>query len=218
MNDSVDDIVKILIADDHYLVVEGIKTLLENEEGFQIVGIASTGLQVLDLVAVEEPDLILMDINMPELDGIQTTKRIIRAHPNIKVIVISMYNTIEFIANALDLGATGYLLKNTSKEELHQAIDVVMAGGVHLSEEVKEVYDGGYSQRQEFIEPHSNILTLKEMAVLKLLVKEKSHIEIGDELKMSPNTVKTHRRNIMSKLNVKNFAGMVKFAIHRGWE
>ena len=208
---------KILIADDHALVVEGVKALIDNAKGLKVSGVASSGTQVLDLVAAAPPHLILMDINMPGLDGIETIRQLRETHPDLPIIVLSMYNSLGFISNALELGANGYLLKNTNMGELQTAIEVVMQGEVYLSKEVEEVYQTG-----QIVMGHddtqNSVLSDREIEIVKLLVQEKTQQEIAKNLNLSPNTVQTHRRNILVKLNVKNLAGIVKYAVQRGWE
>ena len=210
-------IIKILIADDHQMFIDGIKALLESNKAFSIVGEANNGNQVIEKLETTEVDIILMDVNMPELDGIEATKKIIKAYPKVKVLMLTMFNTRDYIEKVLKAGAHGYILKNTGKEELQEAILKIMNGESFFSKEVTEKIMQGLQKKKEaqndpmFIE-----LTDREKEVLIWIVEELTTQEIADKLFISHHTVETHRKNLISKLNVKNTAGLVKFAIQHG--
>ena len=208
---------RILIADDHQMFIDGIKALLESNKAFSIVGEANNGNQVIEKLETTEVDIILMDVNMPELDGIEATKKIIKAYPKVKVLMLTMFNTRDYIEKVLKAGAHGYILKNTGKEELQEAILKIMNGESFFSKEVTEKIMQGLQKKKEaqndpmFIE-----LTDREKEVLIWIVEELTTQEIADKLFISHHTVETHRKNLISKLNVKNTAGLVKFAIQHG--
>jgi two-component system, NarL family, nitrate/nitrite response regulator NarL len=209
--------IKIMIADDHQMFIDGIKALLEPNKTFSIIGEANNGFQVIEKLEKNEVDIILMDVNMPELDGIETTKQIIKNYPKIKVLMLTMFNTRDYIEKVLKAGAHGYILKNTGKEELQEAIIKVIEGESFFSKEVTEKIMQGLQRKKEaqsdplFIE-----LTEREKEVLKWIVEELTTQEIADKLFISHHTVETHRKNLISKLNVKNTAGLVKYALQNG--
>jgi two-component system, NarL family, nitrate/nitrite response regulator NarL len=195
--------IKILIADDHQMFIDGLKSILKSDKGMSIVGEAHNGLQVIELLQKTEVDLILMDVNMPEMDGINSTKQLLHQYPHIKVLMLTMHNSRDYIEKVMRAGAHGYILKNTGKEELSEAIHSVMQGNSYYSKEVTEKIMEGL-QRKKVVE--TNVL----------LVQEYTSHEIADKLFISFHTVETHRKNLISKLQVKNIAGLVKYAIQQG--
>lgn len=209
--------IKILIADDHQMFIDGLKSILKSDKGMSIVGEAQNGVQVMELLHKTEVDLILMDVNMPEMDGISSTKQLLHQYPHIKVLMLTMHNSRDYIEKVMRAGAHGYILKNTGKEELSEAIHSVMQGNSYYSKEVTEKIMEGL-QRKKVVE--SNVLlvelTEREKDVLKLIVQEYTSHEIAAKLFISFHTVETHRKNLISKLQVKNIAGLVKYAIQQG--
>lgn len=208
--------IKILIADDHQMFIDGIKALLKNEKEIKVVGEALNGEEVLSLLKKEKADIILLDINMPKMDGIEATREIKKKFPDVKIIILTMHNKNEFISGLANEGASGYVLKNTGKRELLDAIESVYEGKTFFSKEVTEtiiqnLYKRPSEQKMEYAQ-----LTEREKDVLKLIAQEFSTKEIADKLFISPNTVETHRKNLMSKINAKNIAGLVKFALQTG--
>ena len=208
--------IKILIADDHQMFIDGIKALLKNEKEIKVVGEALNGEEVLATLEKEKADIILLDINMPQMDGIEATRIIRKKFPEVKIIILTMHNKYEFIAGLAHEGASGYILKNTGKAELLNAIKTVQEGKTFFGKEVTEtimhnLYKKPAEQKIEAVQ-----LTEREKEVLKLIAQEFSTKEIADKLFISENTVETHRKNIMAKLNAKNVAGLVKFALQVG--
>ena len=206
--------INILIADDHQMIIDGLKSMLAAEGEMQVVGEACNGKEVLARLKQVAVDLILMDINMPELDGIDTTRKLKAQYPRVKVLILTMYNKPEFIRNLMEAGADGYILKNTGKEELLLAIHQLHAGQPYWGKEVtKTVMEslrrGGAN--------NSFSLTKREKEILKLIVAECTTPEIAEKLFISPFTVETHRKNLLSKLNAKNTAGLVKWAVENGY-
>ncbi len=209
--------IKIIIADDHQMFIDGIKSIVKTMKNMNIVGEATNGLQLLDILKTQEVDIILMDVNMPILDGIETTKQVRQLYPEIKIAMLTMFNTREYIEKLLRAGAHGYILKNTGKEELQEAIEKIISGESYFSKEVTERIMEGL-QKKKHAENHSLIveLTEREKDVLKLIAQEFTTHEIADKLFISFHTVETHRKNLIGKLNVKNIAGLVKYAIQQG--
>ncbi|MFT6851134.1 MAG: two-component system nitrate/nitrite response regulator NarL [Sphingobacteriales bacterium] len=203
---------KIVIADDHQMFIDGIKALLVNQPDIEIVGEALNGEEVLKTVNSKPVDIILMDINMPVLDGIETTRQLQQKHPKVKVMMLTMYKNAEFIDQLMAIGAKGYLLKNTGKKELVKAIKTLGEGGNYFSPAIQETAEKSLDdQRRGHAEPII-FLTKREREVLTLVAKEKSTPEIASQLYISPHTVETHRKNIHHKLNIHTTAGLVKYA------
>lgn len=206
--------IRILIADDHKMIIDGLKSMLGAEPALQVVGEAYTGKEVLARVKQLEVDLILLDINMPELDGIDATRRVKAQYPKIKVLILTMYNKPEFIRNLMEAGADGYILKNTGREELLEAIRQLHAGQPYWGKEVtKTVMESLRGDRAN----NRFVLTKREKEVLTLIAAEYTTGEIAEKLFISPYTAETHRKNLLSKLGVKNTAGLVKYAVENGY-
>lgn len=202
--------IDLFIADDHQMFIDGIKALLQDVPTINIIGQATNGKQLLEKLKEQSPDIILLDIGMPELNGIEAAEIITEKHSLVKIIALTMYDDNNRIVKMLRAGAKGYVLKNTSRQELLQAIETVADGGVHYSAQVtintmKEIAD-------ENTKPISK-LTEREIEIIKLIVKSFTNKEIADKLFISELTVNTHRKNAMRKLDIKNTAGLVKFAM-----
>ena len=209
--------IKIMIADDHQMFIDGIKLLLKSRKDFLVVGESQNGVELLNALNKQEADLILMDVNMPEMNGEEATKLVKKQFPKTKVLMLTMFSSRDYIEKLLRAGADGYILKNTGKEELTQAIDTLISGKSFYSQEVTmRIMEGLQQKKEAENNPHFVELTLREKDVLKLIVKELTSHEIADELYISFHTVETHRKNLISKLQVKNIAGLVKFALQNG--
>ena len=206
--------VRLLIADDHRIMLDGIVSLLQNEKDIIVAGIAANGYEVLELVNRHDFDVCLLDINMPGLDGIETTKLLKEKKPGLKIIILTTYNDKEIITEMLEFGVSGYLLKNSSKQELTEAIKKVAAGGFYFSDEVHTSIMTNY--RQHLKEKNSGrevvTLTVREKEILQLLALEYTNEKIAEALTISYRTVETHRKNIMQKTKSHNLAGLLKFA------
>jgi two-component system nitrate/nitrite response regulator NarL len=206
--------INIMIADDHKMIIDGLTSMLATEAGVKVTAEASSGRELLEKMQYSPVDIILMDINMPELDGIEATRKVKAKYPAVRILVISMYNNPEFIRSLLEAGASGYILKNTGKDELMEAIRQVHAGHNYYGKEVTKVM----MESLRGSSPNSNFsLTNREKEVLKLIVEECTTSEIAERLFISTHTVETHRKNLLSKLNLKNTAGLVKYAIEKGY-
>ena len=205
--------IKLLIADDHPLLRNGIVSLLKSEESFVVVATAGNGNEVLELVAKKNIDVCLLDINMPGMDGMDTARLLKEKKPEIKIIILTTYNDREIISELVHIGVSGYLLKNSDKQELVEAINKVMKGRYYFSEEVENIILQGLTEKKS-IEVVS--LTERELEVVQLLAREYTNDKIAGELHISYRTVETHRKNIMQKTKAHNLAGMLKYAYSHG--
>lgn len=207
--------VKIAVVDDHEIVRDGIRILLEDEPGFEIIFEAQTGKEAIEKCETHDVDLVIMDITMPVMDGIQATKIIKEKRPELKVLALTMLSEDQHIRKMIKAGASGYILKSSGKEELITAIKSIMSGKHYFSDEATQ------SILQELVNPEvpkptppDNVeLTDRELEVLQLIVNEYTNQEIADELFISVRTVDAHRRNLLQKTGAKNTAGLVKYAI-----
>ena len=204
----------ILLVDDHAIVTDGLKALLADESEYIIKGVASNGREALDFLRILNVDVVLMDIDMPEMNGIETSRVIKKEMPEKKIVILTMHDEKAMIRMLLDIGVDGYLLKNSSKRELLSAIDRVMNGEVFLSEEAHGLILSTESPQDK----NKNLATLteREIEIISCIAEGLSNKEIGDKLFISHRTVDTHRTNLMNKLNLHNIAGIVKFAIVNG--
>ncbi len=209
--------VKILIVDDHPMIRLGIRSILNNVEHLNVADEANNGIEALGKLENEEFDLVIMDIKMPEMNGIEATEEIVKLHPKTKVLAISMFDEQRYIVKMLQAGAMGYVLKNTGKNEMVNAINSVMAGESYFSQEVSTIMMSQFMNRNGAIptsEPkHDVALTKRETEIIRMITEELTNGEIAERLGISSRTVDTHRRNLLQKLDVKNTAGLVKFAI-----
>ncbi|WP_298510809.1 response regulator transcription factor [uncultured Kordia sp.] len=208
--------VKVVIADDHQIVIDGLKSLLNQEESIEIVGEALNGNEVLEILEKTEVDLVVLDIEMPLLSGIETTKKIKEKHPNVKVLILSMYNTEKFVRSVIEIGADGYILKNKGKEELVLAIKYIIDGEEFFGREVEKTFRS--SQRKKDNELKNVKLTKREIEVLKLIALGKTTPIISEELCIAHSTVETHRRNLIEKTGVDGGSkGLVRYAFEKGY-
>ena len=209
------EIINLLIADDHTMFLQGIVSLLQKEPEINIVGKAFNGIEALEIIKKESIDLIILDISMPEMDGIELSKILKREYPEIKILIVSTHSNVKIISRLIRIGVNGYLLKNAEKSELLKAIHSIMQGDDYFSEETEEKY----LDNQLKIEKQVSVLTelsLREKEILILIAHEYNTAEIAEKTFISLNTVNTHRRNLLSKLNAKNTAGLVKYAVENG--
>lgn len=199
--------INLIIADDHKLFADGLYSLLKDEEDMHITDIANDGKELLSILQSVKPDIVLLDINMPGLNGLEAAKYIKQSYPSLKIIILSTYNADHLVDKSKNLGANGYLLKTTDKEELLQTIRLVWAGQAcfpyRLPKTINEF------DNDDFLKQFN--LTKREFEVLKLIKKEYTNQQIADELFLSIYTVETHRKNIMQKLNLKSPIALHKF-------
>ena len=205
--------IKVLVADDHTIVRDGIVSLLQSDESFTVVCTAGNGYEVMDLLNRKEIDVCLLDINMPGLDGMETARLIREKKPAIKIIMLTTYNDKEIISELVHIGISGYLLKNSDKQELLEAVHKVMKGRHYFSQEVEDIILQGLSDKKS---PEVMTLTERELQIVQLLAKEYTNDKIAKELTISYRTVESHRKNIMQKTKSHNLAGLLKYAYSRG--
>jgi DNA-binding NarL/FixJ family response regulator len=210
-------VIKILLADDHEIVREGLRNLLEKQEGFEVVAEAEDGLTAVKKAKKLSPDLIIMDIGMPDLNGIEATRQILAESPHIKIIALSMHAETRFVSEMLKAGASAYLLKDSAFEELIQAIQASRSNKIYLSPSIAEKVIKNYitSFPRESFSPFS-ILTQREREVIQLIAEGKSTKKVASLLFLSVKTVETHRQNIMEKLDLHSVAELTKYAIREG--
>ena len=209
--------IKILLADDHQLVRQGLRSLLEKQADFEVVGEAEDGLSALKKARELLPDVVIMDVAMPKLNGIEAAREILTVSPEIKVIALSMHAEDRFVAEMLRAGASAYLLKDSAYEELVQAIKASLANKIYVSQPITESLIKDYITqipREDF--SAFSILSQRERQVLQLLAEGKSTKEIASLLFVSVKTVETHRQKIMDKLDIHTIAGLTKYAIKEG--
>ena len=204
--------IDILLVDDHALVREGIKNSLQSQQHLRVVGEAKDGSEALQLLSRSKPDVVIMDINMPGMGGVEATRTVKAHYPDVNILVLTMYNEEAQIRELLKSGALGYILKSTTMAELVEAIEVVSGGETYFAKEVSskimnQLVKGNHRSKQEVK------LTAREMEILKMISEEYTNHEIAQQLFISSRTVDTHRRNLIQKLNAKNTAGLVRYAI-----
>jgi DNA-binding NarL/FixJ family response regulator len=208
--------IKVLLVDDHQLIIDGLKSLMKNAGEIEIAGTANNGREALRVLEILTIDVVLMDIDMPVMNGIDALKEIKKGKPAIKVIILSMHDESGMIKNLLALGADGYLLKSTSQDELIRAIKKVSDGNKYFSTEVTLSLLNGSQSNSQLPKQQAEILTTREEEILKLIAEGYSNKEIGTRLFISHRTVDTHRTNLMKKLNTSNIAGLISYAIKSG--
>ncbi|MFT4545777.1 MAG: DNA-binding NarL/FixJ family response regulator [Granulosicoccus sp.] len=207
--------INVLITDDHEMIRKGIGSLLSDETNVKVIGTASDGSEAVEFCANNEVDVVLMDLQMPIMSGVEATKVITAKHPNTKVLAVTINEETSFITEVLQAGATGYIMKHSPKAVIVSAIEDVANGKKHFSSEVikkmsAEFKSGNNSHARD---PSQVRMTKKEQQVLDLLVREKSNQEIGLALECSIRTIDTHKRNIIRKLGVRNVIGLIKYAL-----
>ncbi|MEZ4798926.1 MAG: response regulator transcription factor [Flavobacteriales bacterium] len=203
---------RVLLVDDHAIVTDGLKSLISGADDYEVVASCSNGREAIELLSHVKVDIVLMDIDMPEMNGIEATRAIKKQFDNVKIIILTMHDEKAMIKALMEDGADGYLLKNSSKEELINALNNVREGKIHLSEEANSILlkkDGDGSKVLAD-------LTEREVEILRHIAEGLSNKEIGDQLFISHRTVDTHRTNLMQKLEVHNVAGLVRIAIQEG--
>jgi DNA-binding NarL/FixJ family response regulator len=208
---------QVLIADDHKIFREGLRHIVQNELHLEVVAQANDGRDAVSLAAKYRPDLIIMDVSMPDLNGIEATRQILQSAPQIRVIALSMHKSKEFVSKMLHAGASAYLLKDCAVDELGEAIKCVMANKVYISPDIAGVVIEDYLSKLGE-KPGSSLLKLtpKEREVLQLITEGKSTKEAASILNTSISTVETHRQHVMEKLNIYSVAELTKYAIREG--
>ncbi len=208
--------IRVLLAEDHTLVRAGLCALVRRFEGVEVVAEAGDGHQTLEMVKTHRPDLVLMDIAMPGLNGLEATIRVIKEYPHVKVIILSMHANEEYVLQSLRAGAMGYLLNDSGTSELELAIQAVMRGETFLSPAVSKHVIEQYVLRQEDFQGPFHILTPRQREILQLIAEGLSTKDIARKLDLSIKTVDTHRTQLMDRLDIHEVAGLVRYAIRTG--
>ncbi len=215
------DDIRILIADDHPIFIDGIISLIEGIDGFSVVDSAENGQVAIDKIPECKPDIVLMDINMPVMEGVEATRIVKEKYQDVKVIMLTMYDEIRLIKDVLEIGARGYILKNIGRDDLIKALETVSGGKPYLDPAVQEKMITSLSGQDDKMDnaPNDELvssITSREMEILQLIATGLTSGDIAKKLFISKNTVETHRKNLLSKLNVKNTAALLKFAYQNG--
>ncbi|MDD4686415.1 MAG: response regulator transcription factor [Clostridia bacterium] len=210
--------IKLLLADDQDILTEGLKLILGAEEDIEIVGTANNGKKAYELCRIRKPDVVLMDIQMPEVNGVEATAMIKKEFPHIKIIVLTTFNDDKYIYDALKNGASGYLLKDTSPAEILKAVRTVYSGGALIQSEVAVKVIDKFSQLaketvDKYIDPKAELLTDREIEICRLIAEGKNNKEIADELFLSQGTVKNHITKILIKLDLRDRTQLAIFSI-----
>ena len=203
---------RIVLVDDHQMLIDGLSAILSKYKEIEILKTFTNGNFLINEIHDLQPDIVLTDISMPEIDGYELTKKIKKINPNIHVIALSMSGSIADINKMLDVGISGYVLKNVGNEELIEAIHKVAQGKMHFSDDVTEEMVKNKNAKVE-TEENQPRFTERELEILKLIVQEFNNAEIGDKLFISERTVETHRKNMIRKFNTKTIVGLIKYAM-----
>lgn len=210
--------IKILLADDHKIMRHGLRSLLEKEPGIEVVAEADNGQMAVRLTRKELPDVVIMDIAMQNLNGIEATRQIASDTPGVKVLALSIHSDTQFVVEMLQAGASGYLLKDCEFEELIRAINTVVSNKTYLSPEIADIVIENYIRNppSKTVSSVFSVLTTREREVLQLLAEGKTNRQIASLLCLSIKTIETHRRQIMEKLKMQSLADLIKYAIRQG--
>lgn len=201
--------IRVVLADDHVFVRDGIKSLLENEANIEVVGEATDGLEALKIVEICKPDLLILDIRMPNMTGIEVVEKLRSQNNLVKIVMLSMHESEEYVLKSIKAGADGYLLKGSSKEEFLKALQTIANGGKYFSGDISSILIGQLTNSTSVQEPkqmhdEEQLITKREREILKLLLSGKGNKEIAEALDISKRTAEVHRFNLMKKLKVKN--------------
>lgn len=209
--------ISVLLADDHRILRAGLKSLLDAEINMEVVAEADNGRETVDIARKIEPDIVVMDVAMPDMNGVDATRKIAQLVPNVKVLALSGHPDGVYVKGMLEAGAKGYLLKDVATEELITAINNVAKGRLYVSPSVTDTLVGDYLLRVKGeIGPDSNALSPREREVLQLVAEGKSTVQIAKTLHLSDRTIETHRKRIMDKLGMRSIAELTKYAIREG--
>lgn len=208
---------RVVLADDHRMVSDGLRSIIDSSDEFRVIQIAENGRDLIRILEILDTDLVLMDLDMPIMNGLEAMQEIRKRFPALKVIILTMHEEKSLVKKMTDLGAKGYLFKNADKEELLTALRRVEEGGVYFSANLTLGLINNQLGQVSAYDEKKGLLTDREIEILKLIASGKSNKEIGDELFISHRTVDTHRTNLMKKLEVNNIAGLIRYAIKHGY-
>ncbi len=204
--------VQLLVADDHQVVIDGIKSILEDDPSVTVVAEALNGKQVIDTIKNTNIDIAIIDINMPVMDGVEVTKILKQDFTHVRVLILTMYNDAEFIKQLMEVGADGFILKNTGRVEILTAIEQLKNGDTYFGQEVTQTLSRSYHRKESQVQ-----LTRREKEVLQLLADGLTTSELADKLFISKHTADSHRKNLLSKFDAKNIATLLKLAVQKGF-
>lgn len=209
---------KVLIADDHPIVRDGLRMILEAQPDVEVVGEAATGEEAVERVRAAKPDIVLMDLAMPGINGAEATALIRKEHPSVRILALTVHESEHYFFRALHAGASGYLIKGATTEELLEALRAVERGGLYLYPTLAKKFLEDYLRRMDTgeLRPVADGLTKRETEILRLVSQGLTNQEIANSLSISPNTVQVHRSHIMEKLNLHNRTELIKYAVRRG--
>jgi DNA-binding NarL/FixJ family response regulator len=208
--------IRVLLADDHSLFRAGIQALLTQIDGVDVIGEADTGRKALELVRSHAPDVVLMDIAMPEMNGLETASRVTKEFPHVRIIMLSMHAGEEYVMQALRAGASGYLLKDAATSELELAVRAVARGETYLTPTISKRVIDDYLMRTTGASSSTDQLTKRQREILQLIAKGYTSKEMAQMLNLSPKTIETHRTQLMKQLDIHDVAGLVRYAIRVG--
>ncbi len=208
---------RVVLADDHALLRGGVRRILEEIQGVEVIGEAGDGLALLELLKIITPDLVVLDISMPNLRGLEAIREIKKLLPNTHILMLTMHKEEDYLSQALTAGASGYLLKQETDPELVNAVQTIRSGKTYLSPNISDLVPDLLRRRQEPGGLPKEVLTHREREIIKLLADGKTSKEIAELLYISLRTVQNHRANIMRKLNFKRTADLIKYALHKGY-
>ena len=210
--------IRVILADDHAIIRDGLRALLAQKQEATVVGEAANGRAAVELARQHKPDLVILDVSMPDLNGIEAARQIHADVPTARIVALSMHSDRRFVAEMLRAGASGYLLKDCAFDEIHKAIETVLTGEIYLSSRITGVLVDDYMKRMTDGETPGVAadISAREREVLQLLAEGKTTKQVALKLHLSPKTVETHRHNIMKKLNIDNIAELTKYAIREG--
>lgn len=209
--------IRVILADDHNILRAGLKSLLQGEHDVEVIAEADNGRDTVARARELKPDIVVMDVAMPDMNGVDATRKIAQLAPQVRVLALSSHNDGAFVKGMLEAGARGYLLKDAATNELMSALNSVHKGRIYVSPSVTDTLVGDYLQRVKGdVGPDSQVLSTREREVLQLVAEGKSSLQIAEALHLSDRTVETHRKRIMDKLNIRSIAALTKYAIREG--
>lgn len=207
---------KVLLADDHFIIRQGLRNILKHENWLEVVGEAENGREVLKMAKALTPDIVIIDIGMPELNGIEATRQLLNSNHEIKILALSIHNSIQFVEEMLEAGASGYLLKDCAVEELIKAIKTITKENIYIAESLRSMVSKHLTDFKAGKNKSKHILSTREKEVLQLIAEGNSTRAIAEKLFLSPKTIEAHRKNIMDKLNLFSLPELTQYALKSG--